>query len=291
MRLSHCLLLGGLLLSASTVGTRTLRAQGVVPEFRLDLRLTDTLVSAKERDTVILGGRAIGYDPHATDSCDTQFSEDAFYPASGFGTDLYFDYPKTNDQTRIDIRPKYNNVGFRLYYTMHASFVNYPDLLWGSILWDPSQIPSQVSSITITQAGVPGTVLADMKKQNSFTISPAMQKNGSNVYTITVYYRDWAGVASSTDSRGLLGAVSAWPNPMAAEGTLSVEAGAECTLSVTATDILGRQVLAKEIHAGVGENVIDLHELSAAHGTVLVRVDAETGSQHASRTIMVVARP
>src|SRR5947208_28093 len=72
----------------------------LTPRFRLDMSFT-------EPHYIHGDGRAIGFDPLATDSVDDQFGEDYDYPGSdgGLFPDFYFRYlPTSTLQTRVVIR-------------------------------------------------------------------------------------------------------------------------------------------------------------------------------------------
>src|ERR1700751_2476372 len=88
-------LLCGLLISFAALSG--LHAQSSTAAFHLDLGAVDTLIDGNNRDTVPpLPGRAIGYDPGATDGYDAKFGEDEVYPGNinSLGLlDLFFDYP------------------------------------------------------------------------------------------------------------------------------------------------------------------------------------------------------
>ena len=282
-----------LLFFTAILSSGKVNAQPSRAEFHLDLTLRDTTV---QDGIVTLTGRSFGYDPHGSNKYDSVFGEDQCYPVVGIpgpdASDLYFVWPGTGDcGTRVQIFPHPFADSFAINYQMGLYFAQYP----GYITWDTMQIPPEVTGIWLRPSWSQ-TPLVDMKHTEEFSI-PSTDSAflwGSN-FTVTVFYGMQpryipAGVSSgSTSGNKLLISASAMPNPMTSSGTLEVTLSDPALISITGYDIVGHEVLRLSRTGSAGDNMIDLSShLLNAHGAVMLRIDAQSGSKEETKDLMVV---
>ncbi len=205
---------------------RLSNGQSATPEFELKLHYSDP------------GGGGIsnpvgfGYDPAAkivtedSTDVDTEFGEfiaPLITPGGPGSFEELFELDPM-DGGYIDILPKPDSNSFILQYTFYLSPFQPP----ATLSWDRSQIPSAIKSITISPAGAPFLIMADMTKQDSVVIDD-INPTDTNYYTnwdpaiITLYYNSGPDAVSPTPNlnTGFLSDLIAYPNPMTERGSLS----------------------------------------------------------------------
>jgi hypothetical protein len=288
------------------------RAQNVA-EFELGLTLADTLAATYDKipakydtisgnidtipariDTIpgqidTRNNRAIGYDSSATDGIDQLFGEMSYPGGLGFGADFFFKIPD-GDETAIDIRHKPATDSFSIDFKMYMSV----DSAFGSIYWNPSQIPASVTGIWI-RPYYSQTPIMDMKNNRIFTFSNDSLLTWGNFLIVTVFhnmqphYIPLAGVDNiPANSGGLIASASVFPNPMPKGGALDLTLNEPAYVSISGYDAAGREVLRIERSVSSGENTIDLSGLANARGAIFLRVDAESGTRSEVKNIVVM---
>ncbi len=274
-----------------------LQAQSGSPsnaEFHLDIHFADTF---SDGSLATLLGRAIGYDPMASDNAsaydDSTFGEVSDYPGGMFnGNDFWFTRPDGSGTT-VDIRHKPITASFAINYSMGVSFDNYP----GSIYWDPSQIPSIIKGIWIRPYEAT-TPLVDMKKDSILTFPNPTQAGiwGSSNLVVTIFYNMEPqyisnAVVSTRPSNGarIILNASVYPNPMVANGALDVTLAEPATLSIVGYDVAGREVLRLAQGMSMGESTLDLSsQLANVRGAIMLRIAAQSGPSEETKTVMLV---
>ena len=256
------------------------------PEFRLDLKYRDTSGLAAPGDSI-----AFGYDRAATEGIDAIFGEQLFPGGSpGGGLAVYFTLPDDTDYSEVDIMPKPPTDMFTIQYNFTLSAYQYPAYL----SWDRSQIPKAVTAIVVTPQGYPGIKMADMTQQDSVEIN-ITDPTSPNYYSnwepaiITLYYDSRLSDVKPNDTpAGLIVNLGVYPNPMAQNGRFMFSLSEQANVHVIAYDAAARLVMNTEMNGLAGTNHIDLSGIGPEHGTLLLHIDAVSGSRHDSRNILVL---
>ncbi len=266
----------------------------VQPEFQLNFNFADT---TQDDGIETRAGRAIGYDPFASDGYnryDSIYGEVPDYPG-GFGMGSDFWFTRTDGsatETLIDILHKPLTDSFALNYSMGLSFQQYP----GSITWDSSRIPYFINGIWIRTA-FDTMPLVDMKKTNFFSVpNPSTGVTwGIQNLIVTIFYNMEprfvpSAVTSSGTSEGggLILSANIFPNPMLSRGALSLSLASAANISIAGYDALGREVLSVTKNDPAGESQVDLSALANARGAIMLRLDATSGATHETKTVMLV---
>ncbi len=273
-----------LLILAARIGF----AQTATPEFELQLHYSD-VGHGGNSDKV-----AFGYDPSATVGIDPQFGE-MLYPGSPFAEGYFLAFAlndsTSGDYTEIDILPKPVADSFVLQYPLYLSGYKYP----ATLSWDRSKIPSAIKGIWITPYYEWFFKMGDMVSQNDMVITSSA--SDTNYYhnwqpaQLTIYYNrtpELLGVVQEAPVTGLLSPLSTYPNPMRADGKLLFSVSQDANVTISAFDMLGHELFHLDRSVPAGNVLTDLCALANTHGAVLLRVDAESGSTHQSKSVMVV---
>jgi hypothetical protein len=275
-----------LLLVLSQLFYSTGKGQSKTPEFRLDLKYRDTSGLAAPGSPV-----AFGYDSTATEGIDAMYGEQ-FYPGGspGGGLAVYFALPDDTDYSEVDIMPKPLRDTFTIQYYFTMSAYRYP----AYISWDRSRIPIGVKRITVTPPSNPGLVMADMTQQDSVQIN-ITDPSSPNYYSnwepaiITLYYNSTSmDVKTGNASSDMLLNLGVYPNPMGQNGRLSFSLSEPASIHAIAYDAAGRLLMNTDMNGYAGTNQIDLSNVGTVHGTLLLHLDAASGSQHDSKNVMVM---
>ncbi len=90
----------------------------------------------------------------------------------------------------------------------------------------------------------------------------------------------------SIDEQRLWGAVAVYPNPTAGDVVIAISLDRATILSVSVTDIIGREVIPASSHAlTTGTHAIELSLSALPHGTYMLRLSSPDGASHVTRLL------